>query len=63
MTEGSSGVQELEVEMPKEQIVELVLLIKGFDVDYARFVLVREHARQPELGLMDAVRDALKAAA
>ena len=49
--------------MTKEQIVELVLLIKGFDVNYARFVLKREHARQPELGLMDAVRDALKSAA
>lgn len=44
----------------KRQIVELVLLIKGFDVDYARFVLKREHARRPELGLMDAVREAMK---
>ena len=46
--------------MSKAEIVSLVLLIKGFDVDYARFVLKREHARQPELGLMDAVREALK---
>lgn len=43
----------------KEQIVALVFLMKGLDVDYARFVLKREHARQPELGLMDAVREAL----
>lgn len=46
--------------MTKEQIVELVLLIKGLDVDYARFVLKRENARQPWLGLTDAVREALK---
>ena len=63
MTEGSKGVAGREGQMTKEQIVELVLLIKGFDVNYARFVLKREHARQPELGLMDAVRDALKSAA
>lgn len=46
--------------MTKEQIVALILLMKGLDVDYARFVLKREHARQPELGLLDAVREALK---
>lgn len=46
--------------MTKEQIVALILQMKGLDVDYARYVLKREHARQPELGLMAAVRDALK---
>lgn len=46
--------------MTKEQIVALILLMKGLDVDYARFVLKREHTRQPELGLMAAVREALK---
>jgi len=46
--------------MGKEQIVALVILMKGLDVDYARFVLKREHARRPELGLIDAVREALK---
>lgn len=45
--------------MGKEEIVKLILLIKGLDVDYAREVLKRENARQPELGLMDAVRAAL----
>ncbi len=46
--------------MTKEQIVALILKIKEFDVDYARLVLKREHARQPELGLMAAVREAMK---
>lgn len=46
--------------MTKEQIVELIVLMKGLDVDYARFVLKREHERQPELGLMAAVREAVK---
>lgn len=44
----------------KEQIVALILKMKGLDVDYARYVLKREHARQPELGLMAAVREAMK---
>lgn len=46
--------------MTKEQIVELIVLMKGLDVDYAREVLKRENARQPDLGLMAAVREALK---
>jgi len=44
----------------KRRIVELVILMKGLDVEYARFVLKREQARRPELGLFDAVREALK---
>ena len=46
--------------MSKAEIVALILLMKGLDVDYAREVLKRENARQPELGLMAAVREALK---
>lgn len=46
--------------MTKEQIVALILKMKEFDVDYARYVLKREHARQPELGLMSAVREAMR---
>lgn len=44
----------------KEQIVALIVLVKGFDVDYARLIFKRENARQPWLGLADAVREALK---
>lgn len=44
----------------KEQIVALILKMKGLDVDYARFVLKREHAARPDMGLMDAVREAMK---
>lgn len=44
----------------KEQIVALILKMKEFDVDYARYVLKREHAARPEMGLMDAVREAMK---
>lgn len=58
--QGVKAVAGGEGAMTKGQIVELVLMIKGFDVDYARMVLKREHARQPELGLMDAVREAMK---
>lgn len=46
--------------MSKAEIVALILLMKGLDVEYARYVLKREHARQPELGLLDAVREAIK---
>ena len=46
--------------MGKEEIVRLILLMKELDVDYAREVLKREHARQPELGLIEAVRAAMK---
>lgn len=44
----------------KEQIVALIVLAKEFDVDYARAIFVRENARQPWLGLADAVREAMK---
>ena len=44
----------------KRQIVALIVLAKEFDVDYARFIFKRENARQPWLGLADAVREALK---
>ena len=46
--------------MEKAEIVGLIMLIKGLDVEYARYVLKREHARQPWLGLPDAVREAMK---
>ena len=46
--------------MEKAEIVKLIMLIKGLDVEYARFVLKRENARQPEMGLADAVREAMK---
>lgn len=43
----------------KGRIVELILLARRFDVDYARFIFKRENARQPWLGLAAAVREAL----
>ena len=48
--------------MSKGEIVELILLMKKFDIDYARDVLARENARQPWLRLMSAVREAMRAA-
>lgn len=51
---GLVGVEE------KGRIVELIMLIKGLDVEYARYVLKREHARQPWLCLPDAIRKAMK---
>lgn len=57
---GFKGVAGDRGAMSKEEIVRLILLMKGLDVDYAREVLKREHARQPELGLIEAVRAAMK---
>lgn len=47
--------------MEKAEIVELILLIKGLDVEYARFVLKRENARRPQMELIVALREAMKA--
>lgn len=61
MTGGSSGVEGFQVDQKaKREIVELILLAKEFDVEYARFIFKRENARQPWLGLADAVREAMK---
>lgn len=46
--------------MTKAEIVDLILLMKGLDVEYARFVLKREDALRPWMGLKSAVREAMK---
>ena len=43
--------------MSRDEIIDLIMLMRSLDIDYARAVLRREHERMPWLGLMAAVRE------
>lgn len=45
-------------EFTKQEVIELIQMIKKLDIEYARFVYIRENARMPEWNL----REAMKAA-